>query len=397
LSPLPFRSSVVGLLAVFAAGGALFVPAIAEADTSTTSAPVSTTSTPAATVTPGTTAAATTAPATTAAGASATAAAKRVGSSTLRKGMRGARVKALQMLLSTAGFKTSTDGDFGATTVKVVRRFQRAANLKATGVADAKTLTALKGATDGSAAKNSAGGFDVRSTATGSHHLGDRIPLRKGMSGHDVKVLQDFLERAGFDTSVDGEFGAGTVKSVKQFETDQQVATDGVIDAADIDLLRSLVDGDATAADGSTPATPTATTPGAKATIGSDGLAVAPADAPDAVKQIIAAGNEIAKTPYHYGGGHGKWKDSGYDCSGSVSYALHGAGLLEQALPSGDFMGWGEKGPGQWVTLYAKGSHMYMVIAGLRYDTSGRQQDGTRWHDDMRSSSGYVAVHPPGL
>jgi hypothetical protein len=101
--------------------------------------------------------------------------------------------------------------------------------------------------------------------------------------------------------------------------------------------------------------------------------------------------------PYKYGGGHGQWEDSGYDCSGSVSYALHGAGLLDQALPSGNFMSWGDKGPGQWVTLYANQGHMYMIVAGLRFDTSGRQQDGTRWHASSRSSSGYTVVHPPGL
>jgi peptidoglycan hydrolase-like protein with peptidoglycan-binding domain len=218
------------------------------------------------------------------------------------------------------------------------------------------------------------------------------------MSGHDVKILQDYLERAGFDTSVDGEYGTGTVKSVKQFETDQQVAIDGVVDASDIDLLRSLVDGEApTGAAGSTAPTPAATTPGAKATVGADGLAVAPADAPDQVKQIIAAGNEIAKTPYHYGGGHGKWQDSGYDCSGSVSYALHGAGLLDSALTSGDFESWGDKGPGQWVTIYANSGHVYMVVAGLRFDTSGRSAAGTRWQTESRSGSGYTVVHPTGL
>jgi peptidoglycan hydrolase-like protein with peptidoglycan-binding domain len=365
LSSSSFRSSALGVLVAFAAALVLFVPAIAQADTATVSA-------------------------------DAAAAAKKVGSKTLRTGDRGSRVKALQLLLTQAGFKTGTDGQFGATTASVVRRFQRAANLKATGVADAKTIAALKSATDGSAARNAAGGFDVRTTGTSSRHLGDRIPLRKGMSGHDVKILQDYLERAGFDTSVDGEFGTGTVKSVKLFEGDQQVDTDGVIDAADIDLLRSLVDGEA----GVAPATPTqavALAPGDQATVGSDGLAIAPANAPDQVKQIIAAGNEIAKKPYHYGGGHGKWQDTGYDCSGSVSYALHGAGLLDQALPSGDFMSWGESGPGQWVTIYANGGHMYMVVAGLRFDTSGRQQDGTRWHAESRSSSGYTVVHPPGL
>ena len=367
---LSFRTSLVGVAATFAAASTLFVPALAEADTTTVSA------------------------STTTSASTAISAAKKVGTRTLRKGMSGSRVKALQTLLSQAGFKTATDGAYGSSTVAVVRRFQRAANLRVTGVADARTLIALKAATDGSAASNTSGGYDVRATGTSSRHLGDRIPLRKGMSGHDVKILQDYLERAGFDTSVDGEYGAGTVKSVKQFETDQQREADGVIDAGDIDLLRSLVDGEDT---GTSAATPAATTPGSKATVGSDGLAVAPADAPEAVKQIIAAGNAIAKKPYVYGGGHGKWDDRGYDCSGSVSYALHAAGLLDQALPSGSFMSWGEKGPGQWVTLYAKGSHMFMVVAGIRFDTSGRAEDGSRWHTSMRSSSGYTLVHPPGL
>ena len=90
-----------------------------------------------------------------------------------------------------------------------------------------------------------------------------------------------------------------------------------------------------------------------KATVGEDGLAVVPIMAPPVVQQVIIAGNKIAKMPYIYGGGHGKWEDAGYDCSGSVSYALHGAGLLETAMPSGSFMNWGDPGPGQWITLYA--------------------------------------------
>jgi peptidoglycan hydrolase-like protein with peptidoglycan-binding domain len=390
LPPSSFRSSALGVATAFAAASVLFVPALAKADTpastggASSTAPASTSTTP--TTTPG---AATTSTA-------ATGAAAVLGTRTLRSGARGSRVKALQQLLTKAGFKTGTDGEYGASTVNAVRRFQRAANLKVSGVATSATLAALTRATDGSAAKNAAGGFDVRATGTSSRHLGDRIPLRKGMSGHDVRILQDFLDRAGFDTSVDGEFGDGTLKTVKLFEADQQRTADGVIDAADIDLLRSLVDGDAKLT-ATTQAAPRALAPGDKATIGSDGLALAPANAPDQVKQIIAAGNEIAKMPYHYGGGHGKWQDTGYDCSGSVSYALHGAGLLDQALPSGDFMSWGEKGPGQWVTLYANGGHMFMVVAGLRYDTSGRQQDGTRWHADMRSAGGYTVVHPPGL
>ena len=312
---------------------------------------------------------------------------------TLRSGAHGAAVKELQRELRAAGISVSVDGQYGPATETAVKRFQRAANLKLTGVADNATQSRLRRSLGGKVMRGSSGAYGYGSR-TSSSHLGDRIPLRVGMSGHDVKILQDFLERAGFDTSVDGEYGAGTVKSVKQFETDQQIEVDGVVDAADIDLLRSLVDGDGSAQPASQPLQQA---PGDKATVGPDGLAIAPANAPDQVKQIIAAGNEIAKKPYHYGGGHGKWQDSGYDCSGSVSYALHGAGLLDQALPSGNFMSWGDKGPGQWVTIYANQGHMYMIVAGLRFDTSGRQQDGTRWHTSSRSSSGYTVVHPPGL
>jgi hypothetical protein len=213
------------------------------------------------------------------------------------------------------------------------------------------------------------------------------------MSGHDIRVLQDFLTRAGFKVSVDGEFGASTEKAVKKFETAQTRTVDGVMDAADIDALRTLAGED----DPGAGTMPTQLAPGDTAQIGSDGLAIAPASAPPQVQAIIAAGNQIASKPYKYGGGHGKWNDSGYDCSGSVSYALHGAGLLEDALPSGDFTDWGDPGPGQWVTLYAKSSHMFMVVAGIRFDTSGRTKNGTRWQADMRSTRGYTAVHPPGL
>jgi hypothetical protein len=101
--------------------------------------------------------------------------------------------------------------------------------------------------------------------------------------------------------------------------------------------------------------------------------------------------------PYKYGGGHGQWNDSGYDCSGSVSYALHGAGLLDSALTSGDFMSWGRAGRGRWITIYAAPGHVYMVVNGRRFDTTGRDASGSRWQNSGRSSSGYVIRHPAGL
>src|SRR5215211_3891816 len=134
-----------------------------------------------------------------------------------------------------------------------------------------------------------------------------------------------------------------------------------------------------------------------KAYVTSQGRAVAPASAPDEVRAIIEAGNAIATKPYKYGGGHGRWIDTGYDCSGSISYALHGAGLLDTALDSTGFMSWGERGQGTWVSIYGNPSHAYMVVAGLRFDTSARGSTGSRWTDQMRSSNGYTVRHPTGL
>ena len=137
--------------------------------------------------------------------------------------------------------------------------------------------------------------------------------------------------------------------------------------------------------------------PPEQAYVNSDGLAVAPASAPEEVQAIIAAGNRIAKKPYKYGGGHGSWRDMGYDCSGSVSYVLHAAGLLDTALDSTSFMGWGERGRGTWITIRTNPSHAYMIVAGLRFDTSARSRTGSRWSEQMRSASGFRGRHPEGF
>jgi cell wall-associated NlpC family hydrolase len=128
-----------------------------------------------------------------------------------------------------------------------------------------------------------------------------------------------------------------------------------------------------------------------------DGTAVAPDNAPDVVKRVILAANQIAKFPYKWGGGHGAWRDNGYDCSGSVSFALAGAGLLNRPLTSGLFEGWGASGPGRWITVYANGGHVFMLVAGLRFDTSGQGRAGTRWQDAARPVGGFAVRHLPGL
>jgi cell wall-associated NlpC family hydrolase len=215
--------------------------------------------------------------------------------------------------------------------------------------------------------------------------------LEQGHTGTDVKRLQRYLDRAGYDTSADGIYGPATARSVRSFEVDEDRRPNGTATRYEQRLVRARAA--ATAVDEEAVEAPATE----EAYIDANGLAVAPASAPAEVQAIIAAGNEIATKPYKYGGGHGKWRDTGYDCSGSMSYALHGAGLLDTALDSTGFMSWGEPGRGEWVTTYANAGHSYMLVAGLRFDTSARKVTGNRWSDQMRSPRAYTIRHPEGL
>jgi len=139
------------------------------------------------------------------------------------------------------------------------------------------------------------------------------------------------------------------------------------------------------------------TVPGDVAVLVGD-VAAAPENAPAAVKNAIWAANWLRNKPYRFGGGHATFMDIGYDCSGTVSFLLYFAGRLQQPTTSSGLMDWGDPGPGKWITIYARHGHTYMVIAGLRIDTTGgRPQEGPRWRAKPRSSAGFVARHPPGL
>jgi cell wall-associated NlpC family hydrolase len=128
------------------------------------------------------------------------------------------------------------------------------------------------------------------------------------------------------------------------------------------------------------------------------GVALAPPDAPATVANVINNANMIVGRPYVWGGGHGSFYDDSYDCSGAVSFALFGGGLIPRPLTSGDLMRWGEPGPGKWITVYANAGHTYAEIAGLRFDTVGAEQgSGPRWHLATMPGDGFVARHPPGL
>jgi hypothetical protein len=134
-----------------------------------------------------------------------------------------------------------------------------------------------------------------------------------------------------------------------------------------------------------------------------NGVAYAPSYAPPQVKKAIWAGNQIRNKPYAVGGGHGKWNDSAYDCSGSVSYVLHAAGLLKTSEDSSEMESWGQQGIGQWITVYTNPGHAFVEIAGIRLDTSAEQDPnppsgtGPRWRPVMDSTDGFMARHPSQL
>jgi peptidoglycan hydrolase-like protein with peptidoglycan-binding domain len=227
----------------------------------------------------------------------------------------------------------------------------------------------------------------------GSQHLGERT-LKLGMRGHDVRVLQGYLTVAGYPTSIDGDFGPGTKANVVKFEDSHQLPANGVVTYAQSRALRQVV---ATALAGGAVS---------KATINSDGTATAPAGAPPAVQAMIAAANQIVDKPYIYAGGHGRWNDNGYDCSGAVSFALHGAGMLSSPEDSTELESYGAPGPGKWVTIYANSNHTWIVIAGIAFDTAHYGPttpggSGPRWltnaTGNLADGQNYVVRHPSAL
>jgi hypothetical protein len=137
-----------------------------------------------------------------------------------------------------------------------------------------------------------------------------------------------------------------------------------------------------------------------QATLTPNGLAIAPIGAPAEVQAVIAAGNQIAHLPYRFGGGHGTFEDSAYDCSGSISFVFAAAGLLNTTVVSGQLTNWGNSGPGRWITVFANAGHTFMYVAGLRFDTVALAETGTRWSSrsanepDLRT---FAIRHPPGL
>jgi hypothetical protein len=257
----------------------------------------------------------------------------------LKRGSEGPRVAQVQRWLGIAA-----DGIFGPGTRRAVKRFQRGRGLTADGIVGPVTWSALKGSR-----------------------------ARKASTGGGKRSAVVLLQRE-LGIGADGVFGPATEAAVKSFQRRHGLTADGIVG----------------------PATWSALGHAGRSTIlkrrgsrSGGGL--------DVVARVVRAANRIQSKPYKYGGGHGRWNDSGYDCSGSVSYALHGGGLLSSALTSGGFMRWGAPGKGRRITIYASPSHVYMVVDGRRFDTTGRNETGSRWQASHRSTAGYVVRHPPGL
>jgi peptidoglycan hydrolase-like protein with peptidoglycan-binding domain len=371
----------------------------------------------------------------------ATAAAQRSGSRVLRQGMRGSGVRALQRELTEAGFIVRRTGVFDSATVRTVRSFERRYHLPVDGVASARfirrlrtirsyDLAAVDASVSGGAAPDassaSTGGSGLTGTPTGTttttttttgttgtgtttqigtetnapnlpnRRYGSRT-LRRGMVGTDVEDLQNYLTLAGYPTSVDGAFGPRTASSVMKFQRASHLIITGVaVRGEEMTLQRDVAK-----------AVPTSASAG-QATLNADGTATAPADAPAAVQNAIAAANSIIDDPYIYGGGHASFTDSGYDCSGAVSFALHGGGLLNTPEDSGQLETYGQPGPGQWITVYADAGHAFVVIAGLAFNTAHYgptfpSGSGPRWLQpadvtaNLSDGGDYIVRHPTGL
>jgi peptidoglycan hydrolase-like protein with peptidoglycan-binding domain len=303
-----------------------------------------------------------------------------------------------------SALKVSVDGEFGPETEAAIRSFQKQHGLHVDGIVGPETWSALgdrgkailtppPSALPQPKAGPAAHVSTVAAAASVNGHARTADIGTGGAAPHPgsyVRTLQDALHVA-----VDGEFGPQTLTAVKHFQAQHGLEVDGVVGPATWAALgyhgMKEIHALAWALPHSQPGA------GGTASAGGAGGAGSSSSAEAIVARVIAAANEIATRPYVWGGGHGSFESEGYDCSGSVSYALHGGGLLSSPEDSTGLESFGEPGPGRYITIYANAEHAWMTIDGRRFDTVALAETGNRWSDTMAATGGFIVRHPAGL
>ncbi len=306
------------------------------------------------------------------------------------EGSSGNSVQRLQHAL-----QLPVDGDFGPETEAAVRRLQARHGLTVDGIVGPETWGVI--------------GIHGQATLTpppsalpapAQHHHASAAATTQNVSDeHSEEVPGNAVERLqkALKIAPDGEFGPTTEAAVRRLQARHGLTVDGVVGPETWALLgiqteptltpSSSVLHSAQSSEGGSSGSSGSSASSGESTAGGEGV----------IARVIAAGDEIATRPYVWGGGHGSFVSEGYDCSGSVSYALHGGGLLSSPEDSSELEGYGEPGPGRYITIYANAEHAFMVIDGKRFDTVALAETGTRWSDSMTSTGGYVVRHPDGL